>query len=410
MVARAFQQFFNSSAQLSSANLIATVCSALTTIVVPKYVGLTLLSDFAISTSIYSLGSFCLNLGIPLLLVRVETDEEARELFSIGVKILIRSLFLLLPAAVLISCLVFSRSVRLMDVLLSLSVSAAAQLGALGQLLQFWALRKGNSTAVARAIISAALLQSFLAVVLVVWTGEVVGMMIGVVVGMLVSCLLLLRIAPSRSRDSRSFRALVSVHSKYFQYAVPQTLFDECGRFAYFAMLRTVFAEPILGAFFFADRVLRLPTSIAGSSCAQALLASSRSDAYSRNPKSFVDSVIVFLLAASLIMFLPMALWGRELFSWIFGRQVAQAGVLAQIFAGYFLMRTISSALSPIVTIDGRFKGMFQLGLGYHVIMCGGVAVAGAFFRDPIEGLFFHAAVSALFLCYVVIWLRRGVH
>lgn len=120
-------------------------------------------------------------------------------------------------------------------------------------------------------------------------------------------------------------------------------------------LLSPFFSQTIVGYYAMASRILLLPMTLVGHSISQVFFQHA-SERHANNGAldQVVLSVFERLVAFSLPLVILFSILGKELFSFVLGRQWAEAGIYVQILAPWILFLFISSPLSSLFSVLER--------------------------------------------------------
>ena len=118
--------------------------------------------------------------------------------------------------------------------------------------------------------------------------------------------------------------------------------------------LAAFFSPVIVGYYALGTAVIRLPMNILGSSIAQVFYQKASDTRHAGNMPYVVENVFTRLVAIGLFPMLLLCIIGQDLFSLVFGKNWAEAGLYSQILAPWMFFTFISSPLSTLFSVYER--------------------------------------------------------
>lgn len=118
--------------------------------------------------------------------------------------------------------------------------------------------------------------------------------------------------------------------------------------------LAAFFSPAIVGYYALGTAVIRLPMNILGNSIAQVFYQKASDTRHAGNMPHVVENVFTRLVAIGLFPMLMLCIIGQDLFSLVFGKNWAEAGLYTQILAPWMFFTFISSPLSTLFAVYER--------------------------------------------------------
>ena len=127
-------------------------------------------------------------------------------------------------------------------------------------------------------------------------------------------------------------------------------------------VISNFFGATILGWYSFTFSILLRPLQFIGTSVSQ-VLYQNISDKYNNNKELWpiVRKVIYRLLFLSLPVYIPLIIWGKEIFGFVFGEIWKDAGTYAQIMVPWLFAKSLFSPISSIPIVLKKQKQLFVL-------------------------------------------------
>ncbi len=157
-----------------------------------------------------------------------------------------------------------------------------------------------------------------------------------------------------------SQRRMVAVAKRYINYPridLPSSLFGVVGSQLPTLLLGAFFGTSFLGFYAIVDRVFLAPLHIIGGAVGSVFrvratkLAASTGEFSKEYTRTFV-----LLLVPAIGFFVPMMIFGQDIFVVIFGVQWRTAGQIAQTLAPLYFIRLLASPLSMSLYVRNRMK------------------------------------------------------
>jgi lipopolysaccharide exporter len=144
-----------------------------------------------------------------------------------------------------------------------------------------------------------------------------------------------------------SYLTLMKKYRDFPLYSLPTAFLDVFSMQIPVFMINKLFSNSSLGLYSFANKILNKPMSLIGSAAGQVFYQKFSESV--ENPKKAISLLIktwVFLFMVAVLPMTTIALFGQDIFAFVFGKQWAEAGKIAMILAPMLLIIFISSPTS----------------------------------------------------------------
>ncbi len=158
------------------------------------------------------------------------------------------------------------------------------------------------------------------------------------------------------------------------------------------------------GLFALSFRIMSLPVSVIGTAVAHGLYGKALELKDKSFASSLLEKTVLNLFKLALFFFAPFFLFGPEIFSFVFGANWEQSGVVAQWITIWVVFQLVSSPLSAIFPI---YEQQVQ-GLCWQVILVFSRLAAlyfGFIAQDFMLAIALYCIVSALAYVLLLIWV-----
>ena len=224
------------------------------------------------------------------------------------------------------------------------------------------------------------------------------GLVIGKILGLIISWFFL-----HKKSDIKlsyvSFKKLKKAAKKYIdfpKYGVAPSFLNTLSAQALILILTRYYTETELGRYGLTYMILSAPLGLIGTSFKDVFYQRIASQFSNHNYKlalSFFNKSAVLLLVLGLPVCIVILLFGKEIFSFVFGSSWEQSGVFASIMALGFLSKLIASPLSAIFNASNKLKIASVWQITYFIT---------TFTTLGISAIFLKADVILLMYIYVV--------
>lgn len=162
-------------------------------------------------------------------------------------------------------------------------------------------------------------------------------------------------------------------------YSVPSEFFNYLSNQLPVFMVKPFFGAAMLGYYSFSHRYISIPVQLTSISIGSVYIQKARS-LLPDNPgelASLTWSLLKKQVWIAIVPFTLLALWGNDIFGFLFGREWEFSGSLAQLLSPWLFMVFISSPLSTILIVKEKQKvsmifNMFLLAARALVLTAGG--------------------------------------
>lgn len=168
------------------------------------------------------------------------------------------------------------------------------------------------------------------------------------------------------------------------------------------------FTASILGLYSFAYRIIQAPLGMITNSYAQVFFQ--RSAEMHANGESinqlYKKTLKVFFLMGFPV-FLLLAIFGQEIFSFIFGDEWTKAGLYVQILTPWFFMNFLISPMGQIPIILNKQKQVFLLSILGNSMIFLSICVGAVFFGRIEVGFILISVTQLCYYSYLLFWFNR---
>jgi O-antigen/teichoic acid export membrane protein len=240
------------------------------------------------------------------------------------------------------------------------------------------------------------------------------GLLIASLVGYVLSSLTFFKEWFKINKVNRSFRSdgktkvLMNTYREFPAINLPHVMVD-LGKDLLLAFFMVFFfSKDVFGWYSHSYAILQMPISIIGISIGQVFF--NRAAEIVNNGGStlgLLKKTIGVLFAISILPFTVLFFFGTPMFSFVFGREWAQAGHFSEIMSIWFFMNFLNSVISTLPTILHRQKQFLYLGILSAAIQlfCFGALpiLIGRTDQDFIQILWIVSIAQSVFFCFVLL-------
>jgi O-antigen/teichoic acid export membrane protein len=238
------------------------------------------------------------------------------------------------------------------------------------QILNVWNNRKSRYKRLAKNRVIMTITTTSLTIIFGLLSFHEKGLLISLIVGQAMAMLLLLFQTINSDRILLSYIKLGEIrnsftrHKDFPKYNMPQGLLDGIKEGSIVWITSNFFGANILGSFSFAKNILMKPLQLIGNAFSQVFYREA-SKLYNEgiNIYNFSKKNTLLLFGIGLPFAIIIAIWGKEIFSFIFSNKWEQAGYLSQILIPWLFISFVSSAVSSIPLILKKQRGFFYYSL-----------------------------------------------
>jgi O-antigen/teichoic acid export membrane protein len=173
-------------------------------------------------------------------------------------------------------------------------------------------------------------------------------------------------------------------------------------------IISNFFGAAVLGWYSFTFSLLLRPLQLIGSSVSQ-VFYQNISDKYNNNKELWptVRKVIFRLLLLSLPIYIPLILWGKEIFAFVFGKMWQDAGIYAQIMVPWLFAKSLFSPISTIPIVLKKQKQLFMLTLILNLMIPAGFFAGSVLSNDFESILFLVSVLGFVYVGFMIFWIRH---
>lgn len=406
---------FKNIAMLFSSSTIAQMLPVLISPIVARlynpndYALLAAFSSITIITTILSTGMY------DVAIVLDKDDESAMNTAAASL-IFTLSFTLLTAIVILIFSHLIVRIIHNKDIVHYLWLVPVSIISTgLYKILNMWTNRKKRFPRISLNRIYMSILSSFFLLFFGYFRLGGLGLVYGVVLSQFVITLILLTqtIVDDKSLFGSVTTARIRIsfihHRHFLFFNLPQAFLDGFRESSIIIIISNCFGQVILGSFTFAYNILSKCVRFSGESIGQIYYqrASERINTNKSN-KDIFRVTSLSLMAISLPIFTIFAIWGHNIFQFVFGEVWIQAGYLTQILALLFFLRFVISPISSTPIIYNRQKQFLIISIIYNVIPPVVLYVAANIFKVNIYySVLSFVMVSSLSLMILLFWFRQ---
>ncbi|MEP7145543.1 MAG: oligosaccharide flippase family protein [bacterium] len=225
----------------------------------------------------------------------------------------------------------------------------------------YWFNRNKNYKIISGVRIYQSSINSGLSLILGLLKFNAFGLILSLIISQITSSLYLLKKSLFRfNLNSFNFFKLKSVGKQYREFpllSLPSALLDTVSINAIIFLLSYFFSESVTGAYSFALRILSIPAIVIGSAMGQVFFQKI-SEAYGNNEK-ITGLILKLWKVLFLIGILPTVVlffFGKELFTFVFGANWAEAGNISKYLCILTFFMFISSPTSSAMIVLRKQK------------------------------------------------------
>jgi len=210
---------------------------------------------------------------------------------------------------------------------------------------------------------------------------------------------------------------LIPVAKKHFRfplYSAPQNFLNAVSQNLPIYMLGSFFGLEIVGLYWFAMRIIQLPTSLVGESVRQVFYkeASDMKDNPIRLRRFFIK-MTGGLFSIVVVPVIVVFIWGPEIFRFIFGKEWAVSGEYAKwmfLWVGLLFINPPSISMFNILNLQkySLFFDILLLSLRASALFVGGL------FFSALQTIIFFSLAGLIFNVFIILFIynklkKRGV-
>ena len=204
---------------------------------------------------------------------------------------------------------------------------------------------------------------------------------------------------------------MVALIRKYIDFPkinLFHSFINESKNFITNVLLVNFYSNFILGQFYMVNRILLLPSTLIGSSISQVLFRVFSEKYNKKEDFSYlVLKMIIKLFLFALIPFLMILLYGKELFSFVFGKEWSIGGELASSYALYILFHFVASPVSIIPLIVKKQEIAFYWNLVGNILYILSIIFGYIIFKDFFDTLIFLSIIMSIYFIFSIRWVYK---
>ena len=152
-------------------------------------------------------------------------------------------------------------------------------------------------------------------------------------------------------------------HIDFPKYNMPQGFLDGFRESSIVLIISSYFGPVVIGSYSFAMSMLNKPLQILGEAYGQVFYQKASTTFNEKgNIWNFTKKSSIIISAATLPFFLIILFWGSDIFTFLFGVNWTQAGIIAQFVSIWVFFKFVASPLSSIPLIYQKQKVFFVYG------------------------------------------------
>jgi O-antigen/teichoic acid export membrane protein len=208
-------------------------------------------------------------------------------------------------------------------------------------------------------------------------------------------------------RSDAKTKVLMNTYREFPSINLPHVMVD-LGKDLLLAFFMVFFfSKDVFGWYSHSYSVLQLPIAIIGTSIGQVFFNRAAEIVNSGGSTlGLLRKTVGVLFAVSIVPFTVLFFFGTPMFSFVFGKEWAQAGNFSEIMSIWFFMNFLNSVISTLPTILHRQKQFFYLGILSALIQlfCFGALplLIGHSDQDFITILWSVSIAQSIFFCFVM--------
>lgn len=270
----------------------------------------------------------------------------------------------------------------------------------------FWAIRNDNYGKISQARVIQVLIQVVGQILLSIYSGA--GLILGYAVGIVFSSsfLLIVNIKLKRLVRVTWVRVFASLrrYRRFPIFSTWEVLFNAISLHSAPIIFALFIGSTSAGLFALSFRIMSLPVSVIGTAVGHGLYGKAVELKNKSFASSLLEKTVVNLFKLAVVAFMPIFLFGPELFSFIFGENWERSGVVAQWIAVWVVFQLVASPLSAIFPIyEQQVQGLIWQVL--LVVSRLGVLYIAYLDQSFMLAIILYCSVSAVAYLILLIWV-----
>ena len=235
------------------------------------------------------------------------------------------------------------------------------------------------------------------------------GLFLGIILAQTITPALLYPKLPAISGISRYSPEEIQLARRYRNFPlfnVPSEFFNYLSNQLPVFLIKPFFGPHLLGMYSFSHRYLNTPVQLTSVSIGSVYIQKARSLHLQNHDElaALTWSLVKKQVWIAIIPFTVLALWGKEIFGFLFGPEWEFSGSLAQLLAPWLFMVFISSPLSTILIVKEKQK--VAMIFNVFLLVARGVALAagGLILKDVNATVGLYSLTGLLFFTFLAIY------
>lgn len=197
-------------------------------------------------------------------------------------------------------------------------------------------------------------------------------------------------------------------HINFPKYLLPGELLNYVSSQLPVLVFKPLFGSAFLGYYSFSHRYVSIPIQLISKSVSGVLVEKATSLRYLKPElRSIVFGLFRKQFLLGIIMFSILGLWGKEIFSIVFGKEWEAAGTMAQYISPWLFAVLLGSPLSAITTAFERQRFSMFFNILFLTFRVAAVFSGFYFFRSVYVAVIFYSLVGFVFFCYLAYYSLR---
>ena len=208
-------------------------------------------------------------------------------------------------------------------------------------------------------------------------------------------------------KKTQNLIEVATIHKNFPLYDLPGTLVNTCSSQAPMIFISKYFSIPMLGFYSLMNKVVMMPISLISKSILDVFKQRASED-YNNNGNclEIFKSTFKLLSLIGIIPFTLLAIFGSDLFAFVFGEKWRMAGVFSQILAPLMYLRFVVSPLTYTFYIAKKQK-IDLIGQTCTFILTIGSMILGVYYNSIDLALYYYCvSASIMYLIYLSLSYR----
>lgn len=173
-------------------------------------------------------------------------------------------------------------------------------------------------------------------------------------------------------------------------------------------IISNIFGATILGWFSFTYGLLQRPLQIIGQSVSQVFYQRISEDYnQDRNLWPLIRKIIVRLFWIGLIIFLPLAFLGPQIFKFIFGENWTEAGKYAQLMVPWLFSKFVFSPVSSVPLVLNKQHTFFIITLTINILVPVSFYLIGTIYNNIYYALIINSIIVFVIMMVFLFWIKK---